>query len=137
MDGAKEAPRAAKQDAPDTDYDSALAGWFPQPKAAAEEPDPFDGAKRGAAHLEALEKVKVWTRQRFKLSDETAILVSELECRLPGCPPLETVIAFWEDDKRHHFKLFKPVKEVAYDDLPFTWMKSELIVPDDFSCECC
>ena len=59
------------------------------------------------------------------------------QCRLPGCPPLETVIAFWENDKRHHFKLFKPVAQVALDDLPFTWMKSELIVPDDFSCECC
>jgi nitrate reductase delta subunit len=121
---------------PDNDYDSALAGWFSRP-APPDDDDPFGRARNGPAHLEALDRVKAWTRQRFKLSAETAILVSELECRLPGCPPLETVIAFWENDKRHHFKLFKPVAQVALDDLPFTWMKSELIVPDDFSCECC
>lgn len=118
------------------DYDRALAGWLPKPPAASDE-EGFGPPKNDPAHLQALEKVREWTQQRFKLSGETAILVSELECRLPGCPPLETVIAFWDDGKRHHFKLFKPVKQVTFDDLPFTWMKSELIVPDDFSCECC
>jgi nitrate reductase delta subunit len=124
-------------DPPDTDYDTALGKWLPRPKAASGEADGFGLAKKDGAHLEVLERLRQWTRQRFKLSSETAILVSEIECRLPGCPPLETVIAFWENDKRHHFKLFKPAAQVAFDDLPFTWMKSELIVPDDFSCECC
>ena len=119
---------------PDNDYDRAVAGWVSRPSAPADE-DPF--TKKGRGDVETLDRVREWTRQRFKLSQETAILVSELECRLPGCPPLETVIAFWENDKRHHFKLFKPVAQVALDDLPFAWMKSELIVPDDFSCECC
>jgi nitrate reductase delta subunit len=123
-----------KSGPPDNDYDSALAGWFTRPSAPADE-DPF--TKKGRGDPEALRRVREWTRERFKLAEETAILVSELECRLPGCPPLETVIAFWENDKRHHFKLFKPVGQVAFEDLPFTWMKSELIVPDDFSCECC
>ena len=126
-----------KSDPPDNDYDSALAGWFPRPSAPADDAEPFGKAKNDPAHLQALERLREWTRQRFKLSAEAAILVSELECRLPGCPPLETVIAFWENDKRHHFKLFKAAAQVAFDDLPFTWMKSELIVPDDFSCECC
>jgi nitrate reductase delta subunit len=125
-----------KADPPETDYDTALGEWLRRP-AALDESDGFGMAKKDGAHLEALERVRGWTRQRFKLSAESAILVSEIECRLPGCPPLETVIAFWEDDKRHHFKLFKPAAQVAFDDLPFTWMKSELIVPDDFSCECC
>ena len=119
------------------DYDRALAGWLPRPSAGSDEGEGFGSPKNDPAQLQALERVREWTRQRFKLSGETAILVSELECRLPGCPPLETVIAFWDDGKRHHFKLFKPVKQVAFDDLPFTWMKSELIVPDDFTCECC
>ena len=119
---------------PDNDYDSALAGWVSRPSARADE-DPF--TKKGRVDAETLDRVREWTRQRFKLSQEAVILVSELECRLPGCPPLETVIAFWENDKRHHFKLFKPVVQVALEDLPFAWMKSELIVPDDFSCECC
>ncbi|MGH7552550.1 MAG: hypothetical protein ACREMQ_05935 [Longimicrobiales bacterium] len=127
----------AKADPPDTDYDTALGEWLPRPKAAPDEGDGLGIPRKDAAHLEVLERLRQWTRQRFKLSPETAILVSEIECRLSGCPPLETVIAFWENDKRHHFKLFKPAAQVVFDDLPFTWMKSELIVPDDFSCECC
>ncbi len=137
MDRTKRTASGLKADPPADDYDSVLSAWFTKPSGPADEPDPFGAGKTSPEQLGALERVKEWTRARFKLSAETAILVSELECRLPGCPPLETVIAFWENDKRHHFKLFKPVTQVAPDDLPFTWMKSELIVPDDFSCECC
>jgi hypothetical protein len=95
-------------------------------------------SNRSPEHVRALGRVREWTRRRFKLSDETAILVSQVACGLPGCPPLETVVAFWPDnDKRHHFKLFKPVEEVVYDDLPFAWLKDALAVPDDFACDCC
>ena len=94
--------------------------------------------KKRPEHLAALDRVREWTRGRFKLPEDAAILVSEVACALPGCAPLETVIAFWtEGDKRHHFKLFKPVEEVAYDNLPFTWMKESLILPEGFGCECC
>ena len=121
---------------PDDDYDRALTGWLSPPQTpAVDDDDPF--TKKGPGDPVALERVRVWTRERFKLAPEAAILVSELECRLPGCPPLETVVAFWENDKRHHFKLFKPVAEVTESDLPPAWYKSALAVPDDFWCECC
>ena len=51
---------------------------------------------------------RAWTRARFALPEDAVILVSEIACGLPGCPPLETVVAFWTDDRRHRFKLFKP-----------------------------
>jgi nitrate reductase delta subunit len=122
----------------DNDYDSALSGWFSKPLQAADDDAALLGTGRKTpGHIEALERVRAWTRQRFKLSDETAILVSEIACNLPGCPPLETVVAFWEDDKRHHFKLFKAVEEVTSDNLPYAWMKESLIVPEGFGCECC
>jgi len=55
--------------------------------------------------LKALERVKQWTRARFKLAQDAPILVGEIACGLPGCPPLETVVAFWTDgDTRHHFQ---------------------------------
>ena len=87
--------------------------------------------------LEAVERVKEWTRARFKLAEDATILVSEVACGLPGCPPLETVIVFWIDETRHHFKIFKPVAEVVYEDLPFAWLKDALAVPEDFVCDCC
>jgi hypothetical protein len=94
--------------------------------------------KKRPEHLAALDRVREWTRERFKLPDDAAIMVTEVTCALPGCPPLETVVAFWTgNDTRHHFKLFKPVAEVVEDDLPPTWMKNALIVVEGFGCECC
>lgn len=90
------------------------------------------------AQLQALERVRGWTRERFALPDDAAILVSEVACALPGCPPLETVVAFWTAaDRRHHFKLFKNAQAVVPEDLPYAWMNDALRVPDDASWECC
>jgi nitrate reductase delta subunit len=89
-------------------------------------------------HLAAIDRVRGWTRERFKLPDDAAIMVTEVTCALPGCPPLETVVAFWTAaDTRHHFKVFKPVAEVVEDDLPPSWMKNALIMVEGFGCECC
>ena len=63
-------------------------------------------------HREALDRVREWVRARFELGEDSAILVAEVACALPGCPPLETVIAFWSGARRHHTKVFKPVGEV-------------------------
>ncbi|MDK1492612.1 hypothetical protein QN219_21530 [Sinorhizobium sp. 7-81] len=86
-------------------------------------------------HLAAVRQVKVWTRERFALADDVAIMVSEIACGLPGCPPLETVVAFWTaPDRRHQFKVFKRAVEVREDDLPPSWMKNAIISDDDASC---
>jgi hypothetical protein len=85
-----------------------------------------------------LDRVRGWTRERFSLSDDTTILVTELACTLPGCAPIETVVAFWTAaDTRHHFKVFKPVADVIEDDLPPSWMKNSLVDIEGFGCPCC
>jgi hypothetical protein len=95
-------------------------------------------SRKGPAQEEALARVREWTCERFGLSEAAAILVTEIACGLPGCPPLETVVAFWtEDAKRHQFKIFKPVRDVVSDDLPFAWLKDSLFVPEGFGCDCC
>jgi hypothetical protein len=88
-------------------------------------------------HIAALDRVREWTRLRFRLGDDTTILVSQVSCRLPGCPPLETMVAFWTSDKRHQFKLFKPVAEVVLDDLPPAWLKDALVPIEGMECDCC
>ena len=93
-------------------------------------------AKKSPEHTAALDRVRESVRARFALGD-AAILVAEVACAVPGCPPIETVIAFWSAERRHHFKLFKPVAEVTDADLPPYWMKRALAVSDDFQCECC
>jgi hypothetical protein len=94
--------------------------------------------KKSPEHREALRRVKDWTRVRFGLTDDATILVTEIACAVPGCPPVDTVVAFWtEGDRRHHFKVFKPAAEVTEEDLPPRWMKDRLIEDEVFGCPCC
>lgn len=137
---------------PMSDYESALRAWFPavpthaqakvQNPAAedgsdADGDDIFGGAKPKAADLAALERVSAWTRKRFSLAPEDVVTVAEVTCQLPGCPPLETVITFWQSETRHHFKILKPVAEVEEGNLPYAWLKDTLVAPEGFGCDCC
>ncbi len=89
----------------------------------------------GAVETRALKDV---VRAHFRLGPDDVVMITELDCQVPGCPPLETVIAFWcEDGKRRHLKVFKPLHEVSTDDLPPWWMKNALIYDDEIGCSCC
>ena len=63
------------------------------------------------------ERVRTWTREHFNLGDGETIMVSELPCSDPGCPPVETHVVFWTQAGRRQFKVFKPLAEVIPDDL--------------------
>jgi hypothetical protein len=94
-------------------------------------------AKKTPGRLQAVERVEEWTRGRFRLPKEAAISVAELACNLPGCAPLETVVMFWIAEQRYQFKLFKPVAEVVFDDLPYAWLKDALAVQEGTGWDCC
>ena len=88
--------------------------------------------------LEAAECLKDWTRERFALLERETVLVTERDSALPGCPPRETVVAFWTlDGTRHHFKVFKPMEDVAPEDLPPAWLKDSLALSEGIECACC
>ena len=93
-------------------------------------------AKQAPEHSAALDRVREWVRARFSLG-EGAILVAEVSCAVPGCPPIETVIAFWSDETRHHFKVFKPVEEVGEADVPPAWLRQTLTAAEGVECSCC
>jgi hypothetical protein len=85
----------------------------------------------------AFKRVRAWTRRRFKLADDETIMVSQVSCAIPGCPPLETLVVFWTAQGRHHFKVFKPVADVVEDDLPPAFMKNALVWAEGLECACC
>ena len=88
--------------------------------------------------IEAVERLKDWTRRRFTLGDHDTILVAENARTLPGFPPLQTSIAFWTaDGTRHHFTVFKPLEDVALGDFPPAWLKESLALSEGTECECC
>lgn len=94
--------------------------------------------RKNPAHLEALERVREWTRGRFGFGAAAVIMVAEVECPVPGCPPIETIVAFWgEDGTRYRFKVFKPVAAVTADDLPISWLLPSLVDYGELGCECC
>lgn len=105
-------------------------------------------ALKSLDHRDAVARVRAWTRARFGLTAAAMVVVDERPGTVPGGPPFETVVAFWEqppaastaaaaDAVRHHFRVFKRVSEIVEDDLPFAWLKPALAAVPDFQCECC
>jgi hypothetical protein len=95
------------------------------------------GFTRTSAESGALDRVRDWTRARFKLAELETVMVSQIACGVPGCPPIETHVVFWTDAGRHHFKIFKPPAQVSEDDLPPAFMKNALVALEGFECDCC
>jgi hypothetical protein len=98
----------------------------------------FGAFRHDAEQVSALERIKTWTRESLALAADDTILVAEMACGRPGCPPLETVVTYWmAGAERHVFKVFKPVAEVAFDDLPPAWLRESLYASDPVDGECC
>ena len=93
--------------------------------------------KKSSANGETLDRVRAWTRARFALTEDETVMVSEVACAVPGCPPVETHLVFWTASGRHHFKIFKPLAEVVEGDLPPAFMKNALIAFDGADIDCC
>jgi hypothetical protein len=95
-------------------------------------------ARSDPQRLEATRRIKAWTRERFRLDEETVVTAAQVACPVPGCPPVETIVVFWTGDgTRHRFKVFKPIVEVVYDDLPYAWLLGALVDDDGLGLECC
>jgi nitrate reductase delta subunit len=89
-----------------------------------------------ADHIAAMDQVRAWTRARFGLAADAPVLVAQLACTVPGCPPLETAVAFWTaDERRHQFKLLKPVEEVSREDIG--WLIGSLGEHETSGWDCC
>ncbi|MFE6647400.1 hypothetical protein ACFVJS_12610 [Nocardioides sp. NPDC057772] len=51
------------------------------------------------------------------VEDDIKILVTELACTEPGCPPTETVIALMHPGAPQQFKIHKPLAQVTRADV--------------------
>ncbi len=59
-------------------------------------------------------RIKDWVRELLALGDDVTILVSELSCSEPGCPPVETVIAVFRGrDDTTKYTIHRPSAEVT------------------------
>ncbi|MEM7275782.1 MAG: hypothetical protein AAF547_22090 [Actinomycetota bacterium] len=61
-------------------------------------------------------QVRAWVLA--EIGEESAtVLVTELTCTEPGCPPIETVIGLLGTDGQTQYKIHKPLAEVSQADV--------------------
>jgi hypothetical protein len=65
-----------------------------------------------------LDQIRYWTRQNLLFPEDTPIVVKEVPCVKPGCPPIETaILAFLEGEPPRFYKIQKTINEVSFDDV--------------------
>ena len=73
----------------------------------------FDITKPKADNRKQLRQVTDWVEDELPDAlDDVTVMVNEMQCFEPNCPPLETVVTLL-GAKSIVFKLFKPVAEVT------------------------
>jgi hypothetical protein len=88
------------------------------------------GSRLGTDPKRAAE-VKEWAVEIFRLDADASVMVTELRCAEPGCPPLETIIAILDQPGQpRQFKIHKAIAEGFADVL-------ELAKPTQNSCPTC
>jgi hypothetical protein len=76
------------------------------------------GPDRDPRRTAAIRNLKHLASLLFGAAEDDTILVSELCCTEPGCPPVETVVAHLRAGAApRRVKVHKPVVEVSEDDL--------------------
>lgn len=75
------------------------------------------GSGAGRPDAASVERVQRWAREVLG-GDGAAVLVTELRCREPGCPPVETVIAVLPaKGERVQWKIPRGIASVTLEDV--------------------
>ena len=76
------------------------------------------GPRNDARRTDAIRALKATARTLFEATEDDAVVVNELSCAEPGCPPIETVVALLRaGSEPRQVKVHKPAVEVTEDDL--------------------
>ncbi len=63
-------------------------------------------------------RIKAWTRAALDLPDDMPLMVTELHCSEPDCPPVETVIAVMAlPGAPRQYKLLQPLATIQESDV--------------------
>jgi hypothetical protein len=91
-----------------------FAGCKATSEDRASEGDPF--ARFIEVSPYALDQIRYWLRQNFAFSKDTPIVIKEVPCVKPACPPVETAImAMLKNAPPRLFKVQKPINEITFD----------------------
>jgi len=81
--------------------------------------DPLGGAVGGSRSSDpaAVGRVKGFVTELWGLGEDETVMVAELRCSEPGCPPVETSISALGESGTRQRKVHKPVAEVTREDV--------------------
>ncbi len=80
-------------------------------------PDPF-GRELLEISPYSLDQIRYWMRQNFGFGKEVPIVVKEVPCVKPACPPIETaIVAILKNAPPRYFKIQRPINEVTFDNV--------------------
>lgn len=75
-------------------------------------PGPRSGGGRQAG------RIKGWVAEALGLGEGASVLVTELRCSEPGCPPVETaLVVLGGAGGARQYKVRKPLSEVSFEDV--------------------
>lgn len=78
----------------------------------------FKSQQQDQGRTAAIRRLKEVARVLLNAGEDDAVVVNELACTEPGCPPIETVIALLRaGDAPRQLKVHKPAVEVTADDI--------------------
>jgi hypothetical protein len=76
------------------------------------------GPRNDERRSAAIRGLKAAARTLFEATDDDAVVVNELQCTEPGCPPVETIVALLRAGSEPRcVKVHKPAVDVTEDDL--------------------
>ncbi len=79
---------------------------------------PLNGISTPCAEISSftLDQIRIWVKQALDFPNEAPIIVKEVPCVKPGCPPIETAImVLLEKEPPRFFKIQKTINEVTFD----------------------
>jgi G3E family GTPase len=80
-------------------------------------PDPFGRELLEISPLR-LDQIRYWMRQNFGFAKDIPIVVKEVPCVKPACPPIETaIVAVLTNEPPRHFKIQRPINEITFDNV--------------------
>ncbi|MER5544100.1 hypothetical protein AB5L52_06465 [Streptomyces sp. CG4] len=73
-----------------------------------------------------MRELKETVRTLLDLDDDTAVLIRQLACTEPGCPPLETVVVVLPmEGAARRWTLHRPADQITKDDLRAALLAAE------------
>jgi len=65
-----------------------------------------------------LDQIRYWMRQNFGFAMEIPIVIKEVPCVKPACPPIETaILAVLKNEPPRHFKIQRSIDQITFDNV--------------------